>query len=60
MLKKMIHRGAIVRDLTKLRRRPEQESLKHNRFYEQSNNSARASLFFVHSLVTARLRRENA
>ena len=48
MLKKMIHHGAVVRDLTKLRRRPEQERLKHNRFYEQSNNSARASLFFVY------------
>ena len=32
---------------------------KHNRFYEQNNNSARASRFFVHFFATpAQLRRE--
>ena len=35
------------------------ERLKHNRFYEQNNNSARESRFFVHFFaVPAQLRRE--
>ena len=47
------------RDLTKLRRRGQRERLKQNSFYEQNNNSARASRFFVHFFaVPAQLRRE--
>ena len=50
MLRKMIHRGAIVRDLTKLGRRPEQES---------ATLHVHHSFSYI-SLVTARLRGENA
>ena len=41
--------NAFNRDLTKLQRQRQQEHerLKHNRFRKQSNNSARASRFFV-------------
>ena len=49
------------RDFTKLRRRRrrQRERLKHNRFYEQNNNSARVSRFVVHFFaVPAQLRRE--
>ena len=47
------------RDLTKLRRRRQWERLKHNRFYEQNNNSARASRFFVNFFaVSEQLRSE--
>ena len=47
------------KDLTKLRRRRQQERPKSNRFDEQNNNSARASRFFVHFFaVPAQLRRE--
>ena len=38
------------RDLTKLRR--QWERLKHHRFYEQNNNSALASRFFVNFTTT--------
>ena len=42
-----------------LRRGRQRERLKHNRFYEQNNNSARESRFFVHFFaVPAQLRRE--
>ena len=37
-----------IRDLTKLRRRRQRERQKSTKFYEQKNNSARASHFFVH------------
>ena len=60
MLKKMIHRGAIVRDLTKLRRRAEQESLKHIGFMSKVTTLHVHHSFSYISLVTARLRRENA
>ena len=47
------------RDLTKLRRRRQWERLKRNRFYEQNNNSARASRFFVNFFaVSEQLRSE--
>ena len=43
------------------RRRRKRERQKSNRFFQQSNNFARAAHFFVHFFaVTARLRRENA
>ena len=48
-----------IRDLTKPRRRWQQERQKTNRFNEQNNNSARASRFFVQFFaVAAQLRRE--
>ena len=37
-----------ITDLTKLRRRRQRERQKSTKFYEQNNNSARASRFFVH------------
>ena len=47
------------RDLTKLRQRMQRARLKPNRCYEQNNNSARASRFFVHFFaVTAQLQHE--
>ena len=38
-----------ITDLTKLRRRRQRERQKSTKFYEQNNNSARASRSFVHS-----------
>ena len=48
-----------TRDLTKLRRRRQEERQKGSRFNEQNNNSALASRFFVHFFaVPAQLLRE--
>ena len=49
----------LIRDLMKLRRRRQRERLKRNGFYEQNNNSARATCLFVHFFaVPAQLRCE--
>ena len=58
-----VHLAAVLgknnSDLTKLRRRRQEERQKSDSFNEQKHNCARASRFFVHFFaVPAQLRRE--